>query len=184
MSKVNHKSNKYGISNPVRYGMHGGVQRFHCRSCQRYSRERPPKFSAESRRLPSTYISIMSVFARSPALPAPLLPPSSPGSAKPMTPWWGRRRWRRSMKRHPTSSRWMKSTLSSKKQHRAVIWTAYSRRQRRVIIAYHIGDKGVSSAIALDELTKQAVDGIATIFHRCQFLLSACLRAARHARTA
>ncbi len=44
-----------------------------------------------------------------------------------------------------------------------MIWTAYSRRQRRVI-AYHIGDKGVNSAIAIYDLTKRAVGNIAAIF--------------------
>jgi IS1 family transposase len=44
-----------------------------------------------------------------------------------------------------------------------VIWTAYSRRQRRVV-ADHIGDKGVHSAITLYRLAKQAVGEIGAIF--------------------
>ena len=44
-----------------------------------------------------------------------------------------------------------------------MIWTAYSRRQRRVV-AYHIGDHGVHSAMAIDELARQAVGRIETIF--------------------
>ena len=44
-----------------------------------------------------------------------------------------------------------------------MIWTAYSRRQRRVV-AYHIGDTGVQSAIAIYHLAKRAVGQIAAIF--------------------
>jgi IS1 family transposase len=44
-----------------------------------------------------------------------------------------------------------------------VIWTAYSRRQHR-IVAYHIGDKGVDSAMAIYALACQAVGQIDTIF--------------------
>ena len=44
-----------------------------------------------------------------------------------------------------------------------MIWTAYSRRHRRVI-AYHIGDNGVDSAIAIYELAKAAVGQIGAIF--------------------
>jgi len=44
-----------------------------------------------------------------------------------------------------------------------VIWTAFSRRQNRVV-AYHIGDKGVSSAMAIYHLVKQAVGTIAAIY--------------------
>ena len=55
---------------------------------------------------------------------------------------------KRSKTRCPRSSRWTRSTASSKQQGRAVIWTAYSRTQRRVV-AYHIGDKGVSSALGV-----------------------------------
>ena len=44
-----------------------------------------------------------------------------------------------------------------------MIWTAYSRRQRRVV-AYHIGDEGVRSAIAIYTLAKAAVGRIDTIF--------------------
>jgi IS1 family transposase len=43
------------------------------------------------------------------------------------------------------------------------VWTAYSRRQRRVV-AYHIGDKGVRSAITIYRLAKQAVGEIDAIF--------------------
>ena len=65
--------------------------------------------------------------------------------------------------RCPRLSRWTKSTPSSKKQCRAVIWTAYSRTQRRVV-AYHIGDKGVSSAIERYERTRRVVPDIAALF--------------------
>jgi len=44
-----------------------------------------------------------------------------------------------------------------------VIWTAFSRRLGRVV-AYHIGDKGVQSAIAIYELAKQAVGSIEIIY--------------------
>jgi IS1 family transposase len=44
-----------------------------------------------------------------------------------------------------------------------VIWTAFSRRQKRVV-AYHIGDKGVASAMAIYRLTKQTVGTIAAIY--------------------
>ncbi len=44
-----------------------------------------------------------------------------------------------------------------------MIWTAYSRRRRRVV-AYHIGDKGVGSAIAIYRLARQAVGEIEAIF--------------------
>jgi IS1 family transposase len=44
-----------------------------------------------------------------------------------------------------------------------VIWTAYSRQHRRVI-AYHIGDTGVHSAIAIYKLAKAAVGQISAIF--------------------
>jgi IS1 family transposase len=44
-----------------------------------------------------------------------------------------------------------------------VIWTAYSRQHRRVV-AYHIGDTGVRSAIAIYELAKAAVGQIAAIY--------------------
>jgi IS1 family transposase len=53
--------------------------------------------------------------------------------------------------------------LRPKKQQRAVIWTAFSRRQGRVV-AYHIGDKGVASAIAIYQLARQAVGNIAVIY--------------------
>jgi len=43
------------------------------------------------------------------------------------------------------------------------VWTAYSRRQKRVV-AYHIGDKGVDSAMAIYRLAKQAVGRIEMIF--------------------
>ena len=43
------------------------------------------------------------------------------------------------------------------------MWTAYSRRRRRVV-AYHIGDKGVDSAITIYRLAKQAVGQIGAIF--------------------
>jgi IS1 family transposase len=56
----------------------------------------------------------------------------------------------------PISSRWMRSIHSFKKAHRAVIWTAFSRRLNRVIAA-HIGDKGVASALAIYGLAKAAV---------------------------
>lgn len=44
-----------------------------------------------------------------------------------------------------------------------MIWTAYSRQHRRVI-AYHVGDTGVRSAIAIYSLAKAAVGEIAAIF--------------------
>ena len=44
-----------------------------------------------------------------------------------------------------------------------MIWTAYSRRHRRVV-AYHIGDQGVRSAIAIYDLAKAAVGQISAIF--------------------
>jgi IS1 family transposase len=53
-------------------------------------------------------------------------------------------------------------TFVQKKQ-RAVIWTAFSRRQNRVI-AYHIGDTGVTSAMAIYRRVKQAVGPIEAIF--------------------
>ncbi|MBJ7577149.1 IS1 family transposase, partial [Devosia sp. MC532] len=53
--------------------------------------------------------------------------------------------------------------LRPKKQQRAVIWTVYSRRQRRVV-AHHIGDKGVESAITAYRLALQAVGEIGAIF--------------------
>ena len=40
-----------------------------------------------------------------------------------------------------------------------MIWTAYSRQHRRVI-AYHVGDRGVRSAIAIYTLAKAAVAGL------------------------
>ncbi len=44
-----------------------------------------------------------------------------------------------------------------------MIWTAYSRQHRRVI-AYHVGDRGVRSAIAIYTLAKAAVGEIGAIF--------------------
>ena len=44
-----------------------------------------------------------------------------------------------------------------------MIWTAYSRQHQRVI-AYHIGDKGVRSAITIYQLAKAAVGQIGAIF--------------------
>ena len=44
-----------------------------------------------------------------------------------------------------------------------MIWTAYSRRQRRVV-AYHIGDDGVRSAMAIYTLAKAAVGQIGALF--------------------
>lgn len=44
-----------------------------------------------------------------------------------------------------------------------MIWTAYSRRQRRVV-AYHVGDTGVHSAMAIYHLAKRAVGQVAAIF--------------------
>ena len=44
-----------------------------------------------------------------------------------------------------------------------MIWTAFSRRRNRVI-AYHIGDKGVTSAMTIYQLAKQAVGRIAQIY--------------------
>ncbi|WP_439631555.1 IS1 family transposase [Shinella sp.] len=44
-----------------------------------------------------------------------------------------------------------------------MIWTAYSRRHRRVV-AYHIGDQGVRSAMAIYALAKATVGQISTIF--------------------
>lgn len=43
-----------------------------------------------------------------------------------------------------------------------MIWCAYSRHQRRVV-AFHIGDKGVRSAIALYRRVKRRVPSIAAI---------------------
>ncbi len=44
-----------------------------------------------------------------------------------------------------------------------MIWTAYSRRHRRVV-AYHIGDSGVRSAMVIYAMAKAAVGQIAAIF--------------------
>lgn len=44
-----------------------------------------------------------------------------------------------------------------------MIWTAFSRNQNRVV-AYHIGDKGVSSAMTIYWLVKQAVGSIKAIY--------------------
>ena len=44
-----------------------------------------------------------------------------------------------------------------------MIWTAYSRQHRRVI-AYHVGDTGVHSAITIYTLAKAAVGQIGAIF--------------------
>ena len=44
-----------------------------------------------------------------------------------------------------------------------MIWTAFSRRLGRVV-AYHIGDKGVASAMAIYQLAKQAVGNIDIIY--------------------
>ena len=44
-----------------------------------------------------------------------------------------------------------------------MIWTAFSRHRNRVV-AYHIGDKGVASAMAIYRLTKQAVGNIEIIY--------------------
>ena len=44
-----------------------------------------------------------------------------------------------------------------------MIWTAYSRRHRRVV-AYHVGDQGVRSAMAIYDLAKATVGQISTIF--------------------
>ena len=57
----------------------------------------------------------------------------------------------------------MRSIPTSKKRCRAVVWTAYSRRRRRVV-AYHIGDQGVRSAIAIYSLARLAVGQIEAIF--------------------
>ncbi|WP_153064562.1 hypothetical protein [Agrobacterium sp. LAD9] len=53
--------------------------------------------------------------------------------------------------------------IRSKKAQRAVVWTAFSRRLGRVI-AYHIGDKGTHSAMALYRLARQAVGRIDRIY--------------------
>ncbi len=44
-----------------------------------------------------------------------------------------------------------------------MIWTAFSRRKNRVV-AYHVGDKGVTSAMTIYQPTKQAVGRIAQIY--------------------
>lgn len=44
-----------------------------------------------------------------------------------------------------------------------MIWTAFSRNQNRVV-AYHIGDKGVASAMAIYRLVKQAVGTVSAIY--------------------
>lgn len=44
-----------------------------------------------------------------------------------------------------------------------MIWTAFSRRLGRVV-AFHIGDEGVASAMAIYRLAKQAVGSIAIIY--------------------
>ena len=44
-----------------------------------------------------------------------------------------------------------------------MIWTAFSRHRNRVV-AYHIGDKGVASAMAIYRLTKQAVGNIEIVY--------------------
>lgn len=44
-----------------------------------------------------------------------------------------------------------------------MIWTAFSRQRNRVV-AYHIGDRGVASAMTIYQLAKQAVGSIATIY--------------------
>ena len=44
-----------------------------------------------------------------------------------------------------------------------MIWTAFSRNHNRVV-AYHIGDKGVASALAIYRLAKQAVGNISHIY--------------------
>ena len=44
-----------------------------------------------------------------------------------------------------------------------MVWIAYSRQQHRGI-AYHIGDRGVASAITIYHLAKQAVGEIGAIF--------------------
>ena len=44
-----------------------------------------------------------------------------------------------------------------------MIWTAFSRHRNRVV-AYHIGDKGVASAMAIYRLTRQAVGNIGIIY--------------------
>jgi IS1 family transposase len=56
-----------------------------------------------------------------------------------------------------------KSIPTSKKKQRAVVWTAYSRRQGRVV-AYHIGDRGVASAMTLCRRVKRRIPNIATIY--------------------
>lgn len=44
-----------------------------------------------------------------------------------------------------------------------MIWTAFSRRRNRVV-AYHIGDAGVASAMTIYRLARQAVGSIAAIY--------------------
>ncbi len=44
-----------------------------------------------------------------------------------------------------------------------MIWTAYSRRHRRVV-AYHVGDRSVTSATAIYALAKAVVGQISAIF--------------------
>lgn len=44
-----------------------------------------------------------------------------------------------------------------------MIWTAFSRRLGKVV-AYHIGDRGVLSAMAIYRLTKQAIGNIDHIY--------------------
>ena len=57
----------------------------------------------------------------------------------------------------------MRSIPTFKKLDRAVVWTVYSRRQGRVV-AYHIGDEGVRSAITTYRLAETAVGQIGAIF--------------------
>src|SRR5690606_5924517 len=53
--------------------------------------------------------------------------------------------------------------LHPKKRQRALVWAAYSRREGR-IVAYHIGDQGVASAIALYRLVKAVRPNISIIY--------------------
>ncbi len=152
-----------GSCNIIRNGRQGGVQRFHCRSCQRYSRKRPPKFSAETRALALDMhlnnVGIRKIARFTGASPATIITwirkaYDALAAKKALAPI---------NETAPDIIEMDEIYTFVKKQHRAVIWTAYSRQQRRVV-AYHIGDNGVSSALALYELTKQAVHDIAMIF--------------------
>lgn len=142
-----------------RSGLKQGAQRYRCRTCGRHMTDKPPRFSAETKAqavdMYLNNVGIRKIARFVGASPAGVLrwirKAHAPHRATLCGCASGHHRDGRDLHLRP------------KKRQRAVIWTAFSRRLGRVV-AFHIGDEGVASAMAIYRLAKQAVGSIAIIY--------------------